>query len=257
MISWASTMLFARGDPGGGEAGLLWLAAGPVPALVGEIPLAPKGRQDVSIRGPNNLWQSPQIPKTTRLEDDVRTRGCEPAGTGLPARESSGVPFAPLPTSLILRFRPPSDISPAVPSPSLVAPADTFWLPGKGVVDRLALTEVLAPVRTFLTPFLRDDSFPLDSNSDRPGDPGRFLPFFKPSGPLDLPDGVLLPLELAPDGGLSRLPSLPLSFSLSLSLSLSFSLSASSESSSLCQGWLVATLQQRSDGTTHKTYRGV
>ena len=47
--------------------------------------------------------------------------------------------------------------------------------------------------------FLRDDSFPLDS--DRFGDPGlfRFFGFLKGSVCFGRPEGVLVPLEEAPD----------------------------------------------------------
>lgn len=118
-------------------------------------------------------------------------------GAGLPALEPDGVPVAPVPDlSLIFffSFKPPSDASPAVASPSLVAPPTPLGRPGRGVAERLGTTEVVLLILTFL----RVDSFPLDS--ERFGDPGRFsLPFFGPSAGLGFPEGVVVPFVAVPE----------------------------------------------------------
>lgn len=90
------------------------------------------------------------------------------------------------------------------------------------MVERLAATDPVAG--PFLTFFLREDSFPLDS--DRLGEPGRLrdLGFFRMSVVLCLPDGVVLPLVLAPEASFSFSSA---SFLASSSFSSSFSLSES------------------------------
>ena len=64
------------------------------------------------------------------------------------------------------------------------------------MVERLGPSDEFLAVLTF---FLRLDSFPLES--ERLGEPGRLrvLLFFKGSSPFLPPDGVVLPLVLAPD----------------------------------------------------------
>lgn len=130
-------------------------------------------------------------------------------GTGLPALEPVGVPLPCEPlTSLIflLNFlRPASDISAPVASPSLVAPAAffgrcrPFWAFGTGVEARLFGTE---PVAVFLT-LLRDDSLPLDSSSDKLGEPGRLrlLTFFVSDAVLGLPVAEAVGVDLGPVPG--------------------------------------------------------
>jgi hypothetical protein len=118
-----------------------------------------------------------------------------PGGTGLPALEPEGVPVAPVPDlSLIFffSFTPPSEASPAVASPSLVAPPMPLGRPGSGVPERLP-----TPALEIFT-FLRLDSFPLDS--ERLGDPGRFrAPFLVFVTAFCFPEGVLVPLVAAPE----------------------------------------------------------
>ena len=136
-------------------------------------------------------------------------------GAGLPARDADGVPDLIL--IFFFSFRPPSDPSPAVASPSLVAPpAAPLGRPGNGVPDRLGTCEeVPLPVLTFF----RVDSFPLES--DRFGEPGRFslLPFFN-ADVFDLPGGVSLAALASFDSPCFFASS---SFSFSFSLSLSWS----------------------------------
>lgn len=95
--------------------------------------------------------------------------------------------------------RPASDISPPVASPSLMAPAASLARCelGMGVDERLPWTE---PVACFLALF-REDSFPLDSISERLGEPGRLrLLLFLPSGrAFGLPDVGPAPLVALPD----------------------------------------------------------
>lgn len=108
------------------------------------------------------------------------------AGTGLPAREADGVPLA-LPTSLIFFLGPaPSDISPAVASPSLVEPApalDRLAAFGTGVPERLP-----GAVAAVFLIFFRDDSLPLDS--DKAGEPARFRDLLFFPSPCFFPCGV-------------------------------------------------------------------
>jgi hypothetical protein len=155
-----------------------------------------------------------------------------PGREGLPALEAAGLALA-LPVSTLIFFLgpAPSDISPAVASPSLPEPAPpvfAFRLIAccckAGVPARLSG----AGFEVFFS-FFRADSFPLDSESV--GELARFntLPFFAASVVVfPLPFGVL-PLE---DLSLSLSFSLSLSSSFSLSLSLSLSSCSSSLSSS-------------------------
>lgn len=115
------------------------------------------------------------------------------AGLGLLARETAGVPRE-LATILIFFFVPaPSDISPAVASPSLPDPTAILerrrafaW--GRGVPDRLPVAIV-----EFFFGFFLVDSFPLDS--ERAGEPARFrdLLFLPVSACLCLSWGVVTP----------------------------------------------------------------
>lgn len=149
------------------------------------------------------------------------TGRCLPCvGLGLPARDAEGVPRALPLTSFNFFFlgAAPSDISPAVASPSLPEPAPSLdrraaAFDGRGVPERLPVAGVAA----FLSFFL-EDSFPLDSDSA--GEPARFSDFgFFPPSPAFL---FCVPLE-----------PLPWSQSLEESFLLSSSfLSASSSSSS-------------------------
>lgn len=95
--------------------------------------------------------------------------------------------------------RPASDISPPVASPSLMAPVASLARCelGRGVDERLPGTD---PVACFLALFL-DDSFPLDSISDRFGEPGRLrlLPFLTSGKAFDLPEAGPAPLAAPPD----------------------------------------------------------
>lgn len=104
------------------------------------------------------------------------------------AREPVGVPFAPVPRcGRRLTLPPaPSDISPAVASPSLVDPCPRE---GSGVALRLPVTEPLGPNFFFLFLF-RVDSVPLESEPN--GEPGRLrdLPFLAVSAAVFLPWGV-------------------------------------------------------------------
>jgi len=162
------------------------------------------------------------------------------------------VPLAPVPTSLIFCFlaRAPSDISPAVASPSLAAPPLplAFCWPGMGVVARLPLSE-LGPAGCFFTR-LCDDSLPLDS--ERFGDPGRLsdFVFLAISAGLGLPEGVVLPLEAAPDATLSF--GSALTFALAALTSSSFlgwlASSFFSSSSSLC-GYNISTCHRYTENT--------
>lgn len=93
-------------------------------------------------------------------------------------------------------------------------------------------------VPVFFLCFLRVDSLPLDS--ERFGEPGRFklLTFLNGSECFGRPDGVLFPLDEAPDGSLEsvfRASSLAFAFaSSSFFLSISACFSSSDVSSSLC-----------------------
>lgn len=120
--------------------------------------------------------------------------------------------------------RPASDISPPVASPSLMAPAASLARCelGIGVDERLPWTE---PVACFLALF-REDSFPLDSISERFGDPGRLrlLPFLPSERAFGLPELGPAPFATLPDAA-----SAP-AFSPSSCLT-SFSLSSSESSS--------------------------
>lgn len=84
----------------------------------------------------------------------------------------------------------------------------------------------------FFLCFFREDSFPLDS--ERFGDPARLsvLFFFKGSVYFNLPEGVFVPLDEAPDGCLDSVFALSFASS-SLRLSISFCFSSSEVSSSL------------------------
>lgn len=116
------------------------------------------------------------------------------AGFGLPALDAEGVPLE-LPTSLIFFFCiAPSDISPAVTSPSLPEPAvilgrRTVVCDSPGVLGRLPRAAADAFFCFFLV-----DSLPLDS--DKAGEPARFrdFPFFTISESFCLPCGVVDPL---------------------------------------------------------------
>ena len=162
-------------------------------------------------------------------------------GTGLPAREPEGVPVAPVPDlSLIFffSFKPPSEASPAVASPSLVAPPTPLGRPGSGVAERLGIAEAVAlPILTF---FL-DDSLPLDS--ERLGEPGRFsFPFLTTSRAFCFPEGVVDPLDAAPETADSP-------FLASSSFLTSSSLASESDSDSY--DLLTCVTPQN----TYKTYR--
>ena len=160
------------------------------------------------------------------------TRNLPPGvATGLPALEALGVPRA-LPTSFNFLFLEPvpSDISPAVASPSLPDPAPILERlaiapPGRGVPARLPEAGVAVCLSFFL-----DDSLPLDSESA--GEPGRFkdLPFLDPS--LGLPEGVLVPFDPVPFDLSLPSPSFLLSSSFLSSSFLSSSFLSSSLSSS-------------------------
>jgi hypothetical protein len=139
-----------------------------------------------------------------------------PPGAGLPALEPEGVAPGRIPDftlSFFLSLAPASDASPAVASPSLMAEPSCFGRPGIGVPPRLGATDPF-PVLSFL----RAASLSLDS--DMLGEPGRFsLPFLRASTVLCLPDGVVLPLEFAPEAPASFWSAfLPSSSSLSESL---------------------------------------
>lgn len=93
----------------------------------------------------------------------------------------------------------------------------------RGVLER----EVL--VACFFLSFFRDDSLPLDS--ERLGEPSRFLDFFNGSEVFGRPEGVFVP-----DATFAAASSLALSFaSSSLRLSISACFSSSDVSSSLYQ----------------------
>ena len=160
-------------------------------------------------------------------------------GSGLPARDPTGVPLLLEERSLIFFFFGcPSDISPPVASPSLTEPPIAFllwpaWLGipgpcGMGVVERLC--PAVEPA-FFFTFFLRVDSLPLDS--EWVGDPGRlrFFAFMSISVCL-FPEGVVEPFGAVPEAVLS--------FSVFAFSSSSFlacdSSSSSSSSSSLWYG---------------------
>lgn len=195
-------------------------------------PLHPR-RQQVLNRGPVPSWAGGATRKMGILGHDLPP--C--AGFGLPALDAAGVPLPLLPTTLIFFRGPaPSDISPAVASPSLPDPAPPIlgrraaFVCGRGVPARLP-----GAVLTVFFIFFRDDSLPLDSDSA--GDPARFrdLLFFTTSPCFCFPCGVVAPLEPAAFGlslasAWPSLPSLPSgSF---LSSSLLSSSSSSLESSS-------------------------
>lgn len=155
--------------------------------------------------------------------DVIGLRGSGESARGLPARDPAGVPLAPVPSCRRRFILPPapSDISPAVASPSLVDPAPRAdGPPGRGVALRLPVTELVGP--SFFFFLFRVDSVPLESEPS--GDPGRFrdLPFFTASAAAFLPWGVSGPLddELTPF--------------LSLSVLLSSSSFSDSEPDSLC-----------------------
>lgn len=107
---------------------------------------------------------------------------------------------------------------------------------GAGDIGRDPGIGVLVPgceVCFFLC-FFRDDSFPLASEAERPGDPRllRFLPFFNGSVCLGRPEGVFVPFDEAPEGNFDS--ALALFFaSSSFRLSISFCFSSSDVSSSL------------------------
>lgn len=117
---------------------------------------------------------------------------------GLPALDAEGVPLPPLLLILIFFLGPaPSDISPAVASPSLPDPAPPWALRfiavccNDGVPARLPIAGV--EVLNFC---FRVDSFPLDS--ERVGEPARLTPLpFLPRSACFLLCGVL-PLD--PEG---------------------------------------------------------
>lgn len=136
--------------------------------------------------------------------DVMGFRGSGERARGLPARDPAGVPLAPVPSCGRRFILPPapSDISPAVASPSLVDPASRAdGPPGRGVAPRLPATELVGP--SFFFFLFRVDSVPLESEPS--GDPGRFrdLPFFAASAADFLPWGVSGPLDDEPTPFLS------------------------------------------------------
>lgn len=114
---------------------------------------------------------------------------------------------------------------------------DPGWDVGAGDIGRDPGIGVLVPVaweECFFLCFFRDDSFPLASDAERLGEPGRFRPtdFLSGLPCLGRLEGVFVPFEEAPEGSFDS--ALTLFFaSSSFRLSISFCFSSSDVSSSL------------------------
>lgn len=148
-----------------------------------------------TVLGPWLAGAGAAVSNTSSRTPRSRQQRGLPAGAGLTALEPEGVLPGRTPgltLSFFFNFAPASDASPAVASPSLVAP-NVLGRPGSGVAARLAVTDPL-PVLSFL----RTASLSLESVAF--GEPGRLsLPFLAASAALCFPDGVVLPLVFTPE----------------------------------------------------------